>query len=103
MLLRDPFLAHLDCGWQTDIFNPHQAEDEGDDGQCDQQPEEGSGEELLVNKHLRKAPANPNRGTRGVGGHGWLEAALVSKSCKESILKSSPEADAITGKKVLSG
>lgn len=78
-MLRDPPLAHLDCGWQSDIFNPHQAEDEGDDGQCDQQPEEGGGEELLVNEHHGKAPANPNREVQG----GWARPAGSSAGQQE--------------------
>lgn len=57
---------------------------------------------LLMNitgRHLQTQTEVQGR----LGGHGWLGEVLVSRSCKESILKSSPQTDAITGTKVLSG
>lgn len=46
-----PSLAHLDRGWQSHIFNPHQDENQGDDGECHQCPNNGTDEGLLPGQH----------------------------------------------------
>lgn len=80
--------AHLDRGWQRHVFNPHQAENQGDDGECHQRCDDATGEGLLLSQHRGEGSWKPK--------HGRKAAHLGTAVSVRAARRSAPKADTVS-------